>query len=72
MNLVGYRTIIFNVLMVIFYYAHRAGWIPSMPEHAMVYAGIDILLNNIPALWAAGNVWLRFLTKGPVGEKPNA
>lgn len=63
------RTIIFNLIMLAFATAKTKGWIANVPPEGVVNQFIDLVLQNVPELWAGGNIILRYLTTKPVGEK---
>jgi hypothetical protein len=69
-SLIGYRTIVFNVIMGLLAFAKQQGWITAVPDASIINQFMDAVLNNLPEIIAAGNVLLRFITKGPVGVKP--
>lgn len=66
----GYRTIVFNVIMLGFMIATQQGWIGSedAPTGEQVSGWLDHLDAVLTGLWAVGNIALRFATNTPVGK----
>lgn len=64
--LTGYRTIIFNVLMMVLMLIK--GFFPDfvIPKEDLLIQGIDGALILGGLIWGAGGIWLRFKTKEPV------
>ena len=68
-TLKGFRTLIFNALMSIVMLVNL--WDPGadMPGANEVGTLIDTADAFITGVWGAGNIFLRFITTTPVGEK---
>lgn len=69
MNITGWRTIIFNAIGVIIATIRVSNPDFAVPDDAVIGQYVDAALLLIGA---AGNIYLRYKTTTPVGEKPNA
>lgn len=67
----GYRTIIFNAIMLAVMVATQAGIFT--PEQAPDQAAVNLFLDNLDGVltfvWGVGNVALRLVTNTAVGQK---
>lgn len=67
----GYRTIVFNAIMLAVMVLAQQGVITpeQSPDGEAVNAFLDNLDAVLAALWGIGNVGLRMVTNTPVGQK---
>lgn len=68
-NLIGWRTVVFNTIIVLLAGVRMQYPDMVLPDDEEVAKYVDAVFLLIAG---SGNLWLRFVTKGPVGEKPNA
>lgn len=66
----GYRTIVFNVIMLGFMLAAQQGWIGTedSPTGEQVNSWLDNLEAVLTGLWGVGNIGLRLITNTPPGK----
>jgi H+/gluconate symporter-like permease len=65
----GYRTIVFNVLMAIATITALLTGTKVENEIIQIQNGIDLLLEGLAIVWAAGSIWLRSVTDSPIFKK---
>lgn len=66
----GYRTIVFNAIMLVLMLAAQQGWIGAddSPTGEEVNAWLDSLDAVLTGAWGVGNIALRFVTNTSVGK----
>lgn len=67
----GYRTIVFNAIMLLVMVASQAGWLTpeQVPDSATINLFLDNLDGVLTVLWGIGNIALRFVTNTPALQK---
>lgn len=65
----GYRTIVFNVLMAIATITALLTGTKVENEVIQIQQGIDLLIQGLAIIWAAGSIWLRSVTDSPIFKK---
>lgn len=62
----GYRTILFNILMAIATITALFTGTKVENEVIQIQNGIDLLIQALAIIWAAGSIWLRAITDSPI------
>ena len=62
----GYRTVVFNVLMAVATISALLTGTKVENEVVQIQEGIDLLLQGLAVIWAAGSIWLRSITDSPI------
>lgn len=66
MNFKGYRTVFFNLVMIIAHMVTMVSGIDVTEEATQMQEGFLLLLAGLDLVWAIGNVWLRYITDTPI------
>jgi H+/gluconate symporter-like permease len=62
----GYKTVVFNVLMALATITALLTGTKVENEAIQIQNGIDLLLQGLAVVWAAGSIWLRAITDSPI------
>ena len=65
----GFKTIAFNVIMLIVMGVRVINPEAELPDEAAVEATVNTLDAGLTALWGIGNVFLRGITDSPIFKK---
>lgn len=62
----GYKTVIFNIVMVVIMVAHVSNPTAQLPDAHEVQGQVDTFLEVLGTVWTLGNIILRALTTSPI------
>lgn len=62
----GYRTVLFNILMAVATITALFTGTKVENEVIQIQNGIDLLIQALAVIWAAGSIWLRTITDSPI------